>query len=156
MPRTFFCGVRTGSGSDRIKKRLSNQPTRSHLDQVATARCSDTSSERLFNRGTLLGKKLRSIGSDVKTIFQPHAEFAIDHDRWFIAKAHARLNRCLVAAHKVGPFMTIKADTVSRAMWQPRRPVIRSKACVSQNFSRGIIHSFTGRAHPGGRKTCVL
>src|SRR5919197_725067 len=94
------------------------------------------SSEWFLNRRTLLRKKFWTVRRDVKTIFQTHAKFAVDHDRRFVAKAHARLNRRLVAAHEVSPFVTVEADAVTGAMRQARRLVIRSKAGISQNFSR--------------------
>src|SRR2546430_10400568 len=114
------------------------------------------SPKRLFNRRTLLSEKLGTIGSNVQTIFQANAELSIDYDRWFVAKAHSRLNWRFVATHKVGPFMTVEANPVTRAMRQPGRFVVRAKAGICQNFSRGVIDGFTRRAHVCGRKTCVL
>src|SRR4029077_5546062 len=93
---------------------------------------------------------------DVETILQTHAELAVDHDRRLIAKAHARLNRRFVAAHEVSPFMTFKADAVAGPMRQARRFVIRTKACVGDYFSRGVINGFAWCTDPGGGKSCVL
>src|SRR5229473_607905 len=114
------------------------------------------SPERLINRRALIGEELRAAGGNVKTILQTNAELAIDHDRWFVAKAHARLNRCLVATHKVRPFVPVEPDAVTRAMRQPRSFVVGTKACVGNDLARGRVHGFARRAHLGGGKAGVL
>src|SRR5438105_7125804 len=112
--------------------------------------------ERLFNRWTLLGKKLRPGRSDVETILQTNAKLTIDHNRWFVAKAHPGLNRRLIATHKVSPLMTVQTNAVTGAMGQTRRLVIGTKACIRQNFSRGVINCFARRANFCRCETRVL
>src|SRR2546426_4181896 len=114
------------------------------------------SAERLVNRRALIGEKLRTALSDIKTIFEPNPKLAIDHDRWFVAEAHARLNWRLVSAHNVTPLVSIESDTMARAMRQSGSLVIRTKAGVGNHFARGRINCFEWRANFCGSKTCVL
>src|SRR6185369_17469411 len=72
--------------------------------------------KRFVDRGALLGEKLRPIGCDVQTVFEANTEFTIDHNRRLITKTHTGLNRRLVAAHEVGPFMTIETNPVTGAV----------------------------------------
>src|SRR5229473_3043058 len=88
------------------------------------------SPERLINRWALVREKLRTILSNIQTVFQANSELAIDDNCRFVAKAHARLDRRLVPAHEVRPLMTVEADAVSGAVRQPGRLVIRTKARV--------------------------
>src|SRR6267142_342628 len=76
--------------------------------------------KRLINRRALIGEKLRPVRGNVQTIFQTNSKLAIDHDRRFVAKAHARLNRCLVAAHEVRPLVAVEPYAVAGAMRQSR------------------------------------
>src|SRR6266550_5686661 len=131
------------------------------MKEFDTSRCPNDFSwwrlpERLFNRWTLLGKKLRPGRSDVETILQTDSKLTIDHDRWFVAKAHPGLNRRLIATHKVSPLVTVEPDAVTSAMRQTRRLVIGTKARVRQNFSGGVINCFARRANLRCRETRVL
>src|SRR5205823_14713655 len=63
------------------------------------------SAEGFVDRRTLLIEELRSTLSDVETVFQADAKLAVDHNRRFVAEAHAGLNWRLVTPHKVRPFM---------------------------------------------------
>src|SRR5437764_3862080 len=63
--------------------------------------------KRLVNRCALFREKLWSIRRDVQAVFQTNSKLAVDHDCRFITETHSRLDRRLVAAHEVGPFMTI-------------------------------------------------
>src|SRR5207244_6126387 len=103
---------------------------------------------RLVKRRALAGKKLWTAVSDVKTVFQTDAELAIDHDRRFVAKAHARLNRRLIAAHEISPLVTVEADPVAGAMRQSRSLVIGSKAGIGQHLARGCIDWVARCPHP--------
>src|SRR4029077_5091890 len=76
--------------------------------------------KRLVYRRALIGEKLRTSAGNVETVFQTNAELAIDYDRWFVAKAHTRLDEGLVAAHEVRPFMAVEPDAVAGAMRKPR------------------------------------
>src|SRR5260370_27282842 len=113
-------------------------------------------SKRIVNRRTLMREKLRTVLSDVKTVFQANSKLAVDHDRWFVAKAHAGLNRRLVATHKVSPLVTVEADAVTGAMRQARRLVIGTKAGFAEHFPRRIIHCFARRANSRGGEARVL
>ena len=114
------------------------------------------SPKRLIDRRALIGEELWPVRGNVQTIFQTDSELAIDYDRWFVAKTHARLNRCLVATHKVRPFMAVEPDAVAGAMRQPRSFVVGTKACVGKDLARGRVHRFARRAHPCSGKACVL
>ena len=74
-------------------------------------------SKRFVNRLTLLSEKLWTALGNVQTIFQPDTKLTIDHNRRFVAKAHARLYRCLIATYKIRPLMTVHTNSVSRSMW---------------------------------------
>src|SRR5260370_6074816 len=110
------------------------------------------STERLVNRRALIGEKLWPVRGDVQTIFQTNSELAVNDDRWFVAKTHARLNRRLVATHKVRPFVPLEPDAVTRAIRQPRRLVVATKACVGNDLACGRVHGFARRADLAGCK----
>src|SRR5438093_8773548 len=109
-------------------------------------------SKRLVNRRTLVRKKPGPAFGNVKAVFESNPELTINYDRWFVAKAHARLNRRLVPAHEVSPFMTIESDAVARAMRQSRDLVVGAKTGVGDHFARGRIDGFTRCADSRGRK----
>ena len=113
---------------------------RGRLNRSDIRRRSHKSPERLIDRWTLFGKKLRAVLSDVKTIFQTNSKLTIDRDRWFVAEAHARLNRSFVATDEVGPFVSVESDAVTRAMRQAGHFVIGAKAGVGDHLARGSIH----------------
>src|SRR5712691_11905137 len=98
------------------------------------------SSKRLIDRGTLIRKELWTRFSDVQAVLQTNSELAIDDNRGLIAEAHAWLDRGLVAAHEVGPFMSIESDAVTRAVRQSRSFVVGTKARVGDHFARGGVH----------------
>ncbi len=89
---------------------------RGRLNRSDIRRRSHKSPERLIDRWALFGKKLRAVLSDVKTIFQTNSKLTIDRDRWFVAEAHAWLNRSFVATHEISPFVSVESDAVTRAM----------------------------------------
>src|SRR5689334_17083510 len=72
--------------------------------------------KRFVYRCALLREKLRPGFRDIQTVFETNAKLAVDHDRGFVAEAHAGLNRSLVAAHEVGPFVPVESDAVAGAM----------------------------------------
>src|SRR3977135_2216680 len=92
------------------------------------------SPERFVDRLALLAEKIWSAFSDVEAVFEANAKLAVDHDCRLVAEAHTRLNRRLVAAHKVGPFVAVETDAVAGAMRQPGRFVIRTKARIDQDL----------------------
>src|SRR5262249_35010606 len=116
-------------------------------------RCSP---EWLIDRGTRLREEFRTIFSDVQTIFQANSELAVNHNCWFVAEAHARLNLCFVAPHKVRPLVPVKPDAVTGAMRQAWHFVIRAKARISNYFPRGGINRLARRADLCDGKGCIL
>src|SRR5439155_10613297 len=116
---------------------------RGRLNRSDIRRRSHKSPERLIDRWTLFGKKLRAVLSDVKTIFQTNSKLTIDRDRRFVAETHARLNRSFVAPDEVGPFVSVEPDAVTRAMRQARHSVIGTKAGVSDHLACGSVNRFT-------------
>src|SRR5262249_16923088 len=112
--------------------------------------------ERLVDRRTLLGKKLRTVFRNVKTIFQTNAKLSVDHNRWFVAETHARLNSRLVPAAEVRPFMSVQAYAVTSPMRQPRHFVVRSKPGIRDRLSCRRIDRFARRPNPCRGKTGIL
>src|SRR5258708_32096989 len=92
------------------------------------------SPERLIDRRTLLGKHARSIFGNVHTIFQSHAELAVNRDRRFIAETHARLDPRLISAHQIRPFMPIQTDAMSSAVGQAGKFVARTESEIRHHF----------------------
>src|SRR5262245_8945428 len=95
------------------------------------------------NRLALFCEKLWTIRRDVQTVFESNTKLTVDHDRGFITETHTRLDRRLVAAHEVSPFVTIETDSMPGAMRQTRHFVIRTKTSINDHFARGRIHCFT-------------
>src|SRR3954469_13195748 len=114
------------------------------------------STEGLIDRRTLLGEEFWSLLSYIQTVFQTNSELAIDHDRWFVAKAHARLNRSFVSAHKVRPFVAVQTDAVTRAVRQTRHFIIGSEARVGDHFARGRVDGFAGRTDFSRQESGIL
>jgi hypothetical protein len=79
----------------------------------------EISTERLLDGRALIGKEFRTLGREVRDVLKAHSELAVNHDRWFDAEAQAGLNRSLVPAHDVCPFMTVQTNAVSSAMREP-------------------------------------
>src|SRR5690242_6184933 len=98
------------------------------------------SSKRLVNRRALLAEKLCALLTDVETILESYPKLAVNHDRRFVAETHSDLNWSLVTAHKVGPFVSIQADAVARAMRQSGSFVIRTEARVSDHLARRGVY----------------
>src|SRR5437660_687112 len=88
-----------------------------------------------------MSEEFRTLISDVEAVFETNAELAVDDDRRLVAEAHPGLNWSLVAAHKVGPFVTVETNAVARAMRQAGHFVVRTKAGIRDHFARrGIDH----------------
>src|SRR5438445_6349505 len=121
--------------------RLSANTDRARCQPITYNHCGTKrarfSSKRLVDRFALSGKKPCALLSDMKTVFQTNSKLTIDRDRWFVAEAHARLNRRLVAAYKVGPFVSVQSDAVPCAMRQAGHFVIGTKAGGGDHFACG-------------------
>src|SRR5260221_7450823 len=104
------------------------------------------SPERLINRRVLIREEPRAILSNVQTVFQANSDLAINNNRRFVAKAHARLNGRFVAAHKVGPFVSVESNTVTGAMRQAGNLVVRPEAGVGDHFARCCIYRLAWNA----------
>src|SRR5215813_4340856 len=98
-----------------------------------------TLAKGFIDRGTLLGEELRSVFSDVKTIFETYSELAVDYYGRFVTKTHPGFDWSFVAAHKVGPLVPVEPDTVTGAMRQARHFVIRTKSGIGDHFAGGRI-----------------
>src|SRR5688572_3260597 len=96
--------------------------------------------ERFVDRFTLLREELRPGLSYVKAVFQPNSKLAVNHHCWFITKTHSRLHGCLVSTHKVRPLVSVKTDTVTRAMRQAGHFIIRTKPGIGDHFARGRVN----------------
>src|SRR5581483_5991444 len=132
-------------------------PTRVHLPVTFFYRSSRVSSaEGLINRGALRGEHLRAAFGDVEAVFQTDTEFAVDGDHRLVAEAHSGLDAGLVAAHEVGPFVSVESDAVAGAVRQARHLVIRAEAGVGDHLARGGVHRLAGRSRPGRGQCGVL
>src|SRR5277367_857735 len=112
--------------------------------------------ERLIDGRTLLAKHPGAVLGDVHAIFQAHSEFAENGDGGFVAEAHPRLHRALVAAHQIRPFVAIQADSVPGAMRESRELVARPESGIGDHLSSGGVHRFAGRSRSCRPKRRVL
>src|SRR6185295_820177 len=112
--------------------------------------------KRLINRLALLGEKLWTVFGDVQTVLEPDTKLTIDHDGWLVAKTHPRLNRRLIPANEVRPFVTIHSNPMTSSMRETGHFVIRPEACVNNYFSRRCVYNFAGRTDFGSSKPGIL
>src|SRR5262245_28326221 len=108
------------------------------------------SRERAIDRRTRLGEEFRAALGDVGAVLQADAELAVDRDHRFVAEAHARLQRRLVAAHEVGPLVAVEADAVAGPVGKARHLVVGTEAGVGDHLASRSIDRFTRYARPGG------
>src|SRR5882672_10087715 len=97
------------------------------------------SGEWTIDGRTWLGKKLRTVLSDIETVLEPDPEFAVDGDHRFVAEAHAGLERGLVAADEIGPLVAVEADAMAGAMRKARHFVVRPESGVGDDLSRSGV-----------------
>src|SRR5436190_7898153 len=60
-----------------------------------------------FDAGRLLGEEVRSVLADVEAILEAAAELSVDDNCRLVAEAHAWLDLGRVAAHDVGPLVSV-------------------------------------------------
>src|SRR6185437_11983976 len=68
-------------------------------------------SKRFLERWTLRREKPGPVLSNVQAILQANSKFPINYEGGFIAETHPGLNRGLVSAHEVCPFMAVESDS---------------------------------------------
>src|SRR5438876_9622313 len=108
------------------------------------------SSEWTVDGRTWLGEKLRSGLRNIEAVFESDAELTVDRDHRFVAEAHAGLQRRLVAANEVRPFMAVEADAMSRAVGESGDFVVGAETCVGDHLARRRVDRFAGHAGLGG------
>ena len=96
-----------------------------------------------------------SVGN-VHAVFQADAELAVNGDGRLIAEAHSGLELGLVAFHQVGPLMPVETDAVAGAMRQAGDLVAGPETRIGDDFARGGVDRFAGRARAGGGERGVL
>src|SRR5436309_2763833 len=104
------------------------------------------SGEWTVNSRTWLGEKLRAVLRDVQAVFESDAELAVDRDHRFVAETHARLQRRLVAANEVRPFMAVEADAMARAVGKSGDLVVRPEVRVRDHLARRRVDRLAGHA----------
>src|SRR5581483_5698015 len=70
--------------------------------------------EGIFQRRTLGSEQLRAVFSHVHVVFQANAEFSPDVNPRLVAGGHVGLEFGLVAAHQVGPLVSVHAHSVAQ------------------------------------------
>src|SRR5436190_6696043 len=104
------------------------------------------SSEWTVDGRTWLGEKLRSALGDVQTVFKSNTELAVNGDHRLVTKAHAGLQRRLVAANEVRPFVAVETDAVAGTVGKTWHFVVRTETRVGDHFARRGVDRFTRHA----------
>src|SRR6266487_574162 len=104
------------------------------------------SSEWTVDGRTWLSEKLRAVLGDVQTVFESNTELAVDGDHRLVAEAHAGLQRRLVAANEVRPFVAVETDAVAGTVGKTWHFVVRAETRVGDHFARRGVDRLTRHA----------
>src|SRR5262245_45433201 len=108
----------------------------------------------MLKRRRLSGQQLCAAFCDHHNILTSHTELTGYVNPRFIAEHHSRLKLRLVAAHQIGPFVTVHPETVTNPVREVF--VIRSVPGIGDHLARCCVYILTGDARPRSLERCSL
>src|ERR1700685_1209109 len=123
------CGNSGGAAGGNSGADCQNFPwAKTKYSQIDNDRRAIISSNRLIQRFCQARKRLGAGCGHDPTVFQTNSELTGNVESGFVGKAHAGLQRGLIAVHKVSGLVAVQADAVAGAVGKSRQLVAGAPA----------------------------